>query len=71
MPQKPTLLSTSAVVELLNSAGLSVTVSTVNRWAASGRLPSAAKTPGIRGARMFDMRDVIVFRESLREDVAS
>lgn len=33
-------------------------VSTVNRWADCGRLPVAAKAPGVRGARFFHKSDV-------------
>lgn len=33
-------------------------IATVNRWAATGRLPTTAKAPGLRGARLFDRRDV-------------
>lgn len=35
-----------------------VNVATVNRWAASGVLPVAARLPGRTGARLFRRRDV-------------
>lgn len=48
-----TLITTAEAAELLG-----VTPSTVNRMAATGRLPQAAKANGIRGARMFYRSDV-------------
>ena len=33
-------------------------IATINRWAASGRLPVAMQFPGDKGARMFRRRDV-------------
>lgn len=30
-----------------------VTVATINRWAAEGKLPVAYKLPGVRGANLF------------------
>lgn len=48
-----TLLTTSQVAALLKRD-----VTTVNRWAQSGRLRTAAKAPGIRGARLFDPDDI-------------
>lgn len=41
-------------------------VSTVHRWVASGRLKPAAKTPGIRGARLFHEADVDRLAQELR-----
>ncbi len=40
------------------SALLGKDKTTVNRWADSGRLRTAAKAPGLRGARLFDPADV-------------
>ncbi len=48
-----TLLSTAQVAELFN-----VNVTTVNRWAKSGRLPVAVKVPGNTRANLYDPSDV-------------
>lgn len=66
MPQKSTLLSTSEVAVLLQT-----TVSTINRWAASGRLRVHVQTAGVRGARLFLLSDVVKLRDQAQQDVAS
>ncbi|MBW8171822.1 helix-turn-helix domain-containing protein [Ornithinimicrobium sp. Arc0846-15] len=38
---------------------------TINRWAEGGRLPTAAKAPGLRGARLFDPADVQALADEL------
>lgn len=47
------LLSTAEVAERLNCS-----VATVNRWAAEGKLTTAAKLPGVRGPRLFHRADI-------------
>ena len=47
-PVGPPLIATSDVCAALN-----VSVSTVCRWVASGRLTPAAKSPGLRGGYLF------------------
>lgn len=42
---------------------LRTTVTTVNRWASSGRLEPALQVPGYRGARLFHPDDVDALRE--------
>lgn len=37
---------------------LGVTVATVNRMAAQGKIPTAHKLPGVRGARLFRATDL-------------
>jgi excisionase family DNA binding protein len=59
VPQTETLINT---VEAADSLGVSVT--TVNRWAASGKLPIVRKLSGDTGAYVFDRSDV----EALRAD---
>jgi len=54
--QTDDLLTSSEVARLLQ-----VSVPTINRWAGSGRLPSAQKLPGIRGAYLFRRSDVEAF----------
>ena len=48
--------------ELLTTAQVAArcgrTVATVNRWAATGKLPAAHQLDGIRGARLFAAADV-------------
>jgi DNA-binding transcriptional MerR regulator len=38
------------------------TVTTINRWVASGRLTPVIEVPGYRGARLFDPEDVAALR---------
>ena len=47
------LLTAAEVAERLGK-----TVATVNRMAADGRIPTAHKLPGIRGARLFRATDI-------------
>lgn len=47
------LLPTAEVARLCG-----VSVATVNRWADAERITPVAQAPGLRGARMFDRRDV-------------
>ena len=47
------LLTTAQVAERTGK-----TVSTVNRWAAIGKLPVAHKLPGRTGVNLFDPADV-------------
>lgn len=49
-------MSTAQVADMLNA-----TVATVNRWAASGKLPVAMKLPGRTGANLFRREDVEAF----------
>lgn len=51
--------STEAAVLLLRSTA------TVSRWAHDGRLPVAAKAPGIRGAFLFRRKDIEAVRDEL------
>lgn len=44
---------------------LGVSVATVNRWAATGVLPTAAKGDGRTGARMYRSSDVDALAERL------
>ena len=50
------LIPTATVAELLD-----VSVATVNRWAAEGRLAPAHELPGRTGARLFSRRRVEQF----------
>lgn len=50
---EPALVSTSEAADLLQT-----TVATINRWAASGKLPVAMKLPGRTGAHLFRREDV-------------
>lgn len=45
-------------------------ITSINRWAASGELPSR-KLPGRTGPRLFDRADVDAFRAQRGELVAS
>lgn len=56
------LMTTAAVAERLG-----VDVSTVARWVNAGRLPVAVKIPGLRGARLFDPKDVDALAEQHKE----
>jgi len=47
------LIPTSQVAGILG-----VTVKTVSRWAADGKLTPVVKTPGLRGAMLFSRADV-------------
>lgn len=50
------------------AAVLGVSVATLNQWAVNGRIRTAVKTPGIRGARLFAEDDVMALAASrLRE----
>lgn len=51
--RKGNLLTTVQVAEMTGWS-----IATVNRKAADGHLPVAAKAPGKRGARLFDLADV-------------
>ncbi len=42
---------------------------TINRWADAGRLPTTAKAPGLRGARLFAREDVEALADELRTGV--
>lgn len=54
--------------EVSTREGWSVT--SINRWAAAGVLPSR-KLPGRTGTRLFDPADVARFRATREEEVAS
>ena len=58
---KETLLTTAEVAEVLG-----ISVPTVNRWAANGRLQPAQKLPGLRGHYLFRAQDV----DALKGDAA-
>jgi excisionase family DNA binding protein len=45
------------------AARLGVSIATVNRWAATGKLPTATKLEGRTGPRLFDPVEVDAFRE--------
>ena len=47
MPTDDLLTAAEAATEL------GTTVRTLNRWADEGKLPTAHKLPGVRGARLF------------------
>lgn len=47
------LLTTAEVARIVGRS-----VPTIHRWVESGRLPTARKLPGIRGARLFRRSDV-------------
>lgn len=53
------------------AARLGVSVWTVHRWAASGRITVAAKTPGPRGALLFDADEVQRVADELATEEAS
>ena len=46
-------------------------VRTIHRWVDAGRLKPAAKTPGIRGALLFNPRDVDRLARQLDTEQAS
>jgi len=46
-------------------------VRTVHRWVDAGRLTPVAKTPGIRGALLFNARDVDKLAEELNAEQAT
>lgn len=52
------LIATAEAAELLG-----VSVATVNRWAASGALSPAVKTPGPRGANLFHRDEITALRK--------
>ena len=52
-PMRTDFLTTADAAALLQ-----VSVATVNRWAASGRLPEAMRLPGEKGARLYHRADV-------------
>lgn len=58
------LVSTADAAALLRRAP-----ATVNRWAEAGRLRTAAKAPGLRGARLFAREDVEALADELRTGV--
>lgn len=53
MPQTPELLRSAEVCKRLN-----IDRSTLSRWVASGRIATAMKLTGIRGAFLFDAAEV-------------
>ena len=55
------LLPTSEVARICG-----VSVATVNRWADAERITPVAQGPGVRGARMFDPRDVALLLADLK-----
>jgi len=59
VPNVDEVLTTAEVAELL---GLSV--STVNRLADAGKLRTARKFPGLRGARLYNRVDVEAIKEA-------
>lgn len=59
------LIPTAEVAEIVG-----VGVATVNRWAENGTLPTAARAPGPRGARLFARPDVLRIAEERRAKVA-
>lgn len=60
------MLTTAEVAHLLG-----VSIPTVNRRAASGAIPVAAKAPGVRGAYLFDRAAIEVLRDQPVVAVAS
>ena len=62
----PDLIPTATAAEILD-----VGVATVNRWAESGKLPTAARAPGPRGARLFARPDVEALAAERRAEVAA
>lgn len=66
MRTAPDLIPTSEVAEIVG-----VSVATVNRWADSGRLRTAARAPGPRGARLFTRPDVTRLAKERRAEVAA
>ena len=62
----PDLIPTSEVAEIVG-----VSVATVNRWAESGRLRTAAQAPGPTGARLFARPDVLRLAKERRQKVAA
>lgn len=56
------IVSTAEAAEILD-----VTVATVNRWAADGRLPTARRLAGTTGARLY-LRSVV---EGLAAEIAA
>lgn len=60
------LIPTAEAAEIVG-----VSVTTVNRWADSGRLRTAAQAPGPRGARLFARPDVLAMAEERRRQVAA
>lgn len=57
-----TQLSSLTLMDLIDSREaarlLGVSLPTVNRWAAAGRIPVVARTSGKRGHRLFDRQTV-------------
>lgn len=49
------------------AAALNVSVATVNRWAAAGKLRIAVQFPGPNGARLFRQSDVERLAEKMRD----
>lgn len=54
MGQEPNYLTTEQVARRLGKS-----VSTINRWAASGKLSPAVDMPGRTGARLYRAGDVL------------
>lgn len=46
-------------------------VGTINRWVAEGRLHPTRKLPGIRGAHLFEVQDVLDVVDELERSKAS
>ena len=61
MPQPPKLIGAAEAAAMLDTS-----VSTINRWADSGKLPTAHKGSGIRGPRVFRLQDVADLVVALR-----
>lgn len=60
------LIGTAEAARLLGR-----TVSTVNRWASTGRLIPAAQGTGIRGPRFFRRADVVKLAERINSKQAA
>ena len=60
------LIGTAEAARLLGR-----TVSTVNRWASTGRLIPAAQGNGVRGPRFFRRADVVKLAERLNSKQAA
>ena len=68
VPKSAILLTVTDSTDLLTTAEaaerLGTTVPTLNRWAAEGKIPTARKLPGLRGARLFLPADLDAFLAS-------
>jgi hypothetical protein len=61
-PAKSPFLTTAEIVEATGT-----TPATVTRWVAAGKLSPIHKGQGIRGAFLFDRKDVETFLESRKQ----